>query len=117
MKKIGMRALLGTSLTLAMVLLLAAGVSVAEDKAAPADLTYENATLGNVVFSHKAHLASDAVKDCTTCHTALFEQKKSQGVMKMAAMNEGKLCGSCHKAGGSAAKADVKTACMACHKK
>ncbi|MBI4423471.1 MAG: hypothetical protein HY554_07085 [Elusimicrobia bacterium] len=74
--------------------------------------------LAPVLFQHKTHAENPKIKGgCKDCHEGenpLFEQKRSEEGMKMAAMHAGKLCGACHN--GKKAFA-TKSGCMKCHKK
>jgi len=63
----------------------------------PADFTLQagEGSPGPVTFSHARHLAR--VERCTTCHARTFKMKRDQtGPMTMEAMQQGKLCGTCH---------------------
>jgi c(7)-type cytochrome triheme protein len=68
-----------------------------------------------VAFDHKFH-TKEAGLSCSSCHNSLFTMKTgsilSTGKMTMAAMAEGKFCGTCHD--GSTAFA-TNTKCSACH--
>jgi len=106
--------------------------SIGNAMAVPSGKTVEFASpMGKVTFDGKAH--ADKGFKCADCHTKpkLFEMKKGGDKMTMAAMNEGKFCGTCHdgkkafsvkapadcakchKAGGADAKADAKAAAKA----
>lgn len=69
--------------------------------------------LGPVTFSHQNHLKKGV--QCTDCHVEIFQMKRGQTTggkpMLMAAMNEGKLCGTCH----NGKKAFATTQCLKCH--
>src|SRR5512140_101947 len=92
-------------------------LSVGNVMAVPPGKTVEFASpMGKVIFDGKAH--ADKGFKCADCHTKpkLFEMKKGGDKITMAAMNEGKFCGTCHegnKAFGVKAQAD----CVKCHKK
>ncbi len=95
------------------VLLLSLGNVMA---VAPGKTVEFASPMGKVTFEGKAHAAKGF--KCADCHTKpkLFEMKKGGDKMTMAAMNEGKFCGTCHegtKAFGVKAPAD----CAKCHKK
>ncbi|MBE9504614.1 MAG: hypothetical protein IME96_10605 [Proteobacteria bacterium] len=48
----------------------------------------------DVLFSHKVH---NEVLSCESCHNAIFAKKRgSTEGLSMAAINEGKFCGTCH---------------------
>jgi c(7)-type cytochrome triheme protein len=68
------------------------------------------APMGDVVFSGKIH--ADKGFKCNDCHTKIFPMKQTK--LTMAAMREGKECGTCH----NGEKAfSVKSDCMKCHQK
>ncbi|MFH2123313.1 MAG: c(7)-type cytochrome triheme domain-containing protein [Pseudomonadota bacterium] len=77
------------------------------------DILWEKPT--KVAFSHKIH-TKDAGLTCESCHNDLFRMKKGvaleNGEMTMAAMAEGKFCGTCHD--GSTAFA-TNSKCTSCH--
>jgi len=76
-------------------------------------IVWENPTKVN--FSHKVH-TMDAGLSCDSCHDELFTMESgailATGEMTMAAMTEGKFCGSCHD--GNTAFAS-NTQCVSCH--
>lgn len=78
-----------------------------------APITWDKPT--KVTFSHKTH-TMDAGLTCDSCHDEHFTMETgavlATGKMTMAAMAEGKFCGSCHD--GSTAFA-TNTRCAACH--
>ena len=83
--------------------------------AVPPGKTAEYSTpMGKVVFDGKSH-ASAGLK-CPDCHTKIFPMKKDAGKMKMADINAGKGCGTCHN-GDKAFKASDAANCSKCHKK
>jgi c(7)-type cytochrome triheme protein len=69
---------------------------------------------GKVTFDGKAH--ADKGLKCPDCHTKIFAMKKDAGKMKMADINAGKGCGTCHN-GDKAFKASDPANCTKCHKK
>ncbi len=78
---------------------------------------YAGGAMGKVVFDGKAH--ADKKLACPVCHVKpkLFSQKKEEAAkMTMAAMNEGKFCGSCHN-GKQAFSVKTPADCAKCHKK
>ncbi len=75
------------------------------------DITFENAAMGNVTFSHDFHVGKG--KACTDCHTDPFQMKKGSTKITMADINAGKLCGKCH----NGTDAFAPTDCTKCHKK
>jgi c(7)-type cytochrome triheme protein len=78
-----------------------------------APITWDKPT--KVVFNHAVH-TKDAGLSCESCHIGLFTMKAGavlkSGEMTMAAMAEGKFCGTCHD--GSTAFA-TNTKCSSCH--
>jgi c(7)-type cytochrome triheme protein len=80
-----------------------------------ADIVWAKPT--EVTFSHVVH-TKDAELSCTSCHKGLFRMKAGEvltsGKMTMAAMAEGKYCGTCHD-GSTAFSTD--TQCASCHTK
>ena len=81
----------------------------------PADFEFAGAGQGKVVFSHEKHLAKNP--KCTDCHTKLFKMTKgNRSALKMADMNNGQSCGTCHNE--KAAFGVKETAnCSKCHQK
>jgi len=95
------------------------GAVVAEKAVAqmkgPADFDYAGGAQGKVMFSHEKHLAKDS--KCTACHTKLFKMTKGQrSALKMADMNNGQSCGSCHD-GKVAFGVKDAASCNKCHLK
>ena len=70
--------------------------------------------MGKVTFDGKVH--ADAGLKCPDCHTKIFQMKKDAGKMKMADINAGKGCGTCHN-GTKAFKTNDPKNCTKCHKK
>lgn len=70
---------------------------------------------GKVVFSHEVHTEKQGLK-CAECHPKVFKMKAGGDEVTMAAINEGKFCGSCHD-GKKAFSASDKANCDKCHKK
>ena len=68
---------------------------------------------GKVIIDGKVH--ADAGLKCTDCHTKIWPMKKGTE-MKMADMNAGKYCGTCHY-GEKAFKTGDPASCGKCHKK
>ena len=86
----------------------------------PADFSYEaTKPLTPVPFSHKFHVTEKKLQ-CPECHVKpkLFEMKKlaASSQMKMAKLNEGQFCGTCHNGEKAFATKDAK-ACARCHVK
>jgi c(7)-type cytochrome triheme protein len=91
---------------------------LAEEKKAPAKLTFEAKT-GNVPYNHAAH-AKREKNDCKVCHDKLFEQSakaplKFKAGMHKPAETAKASCGACHRAGGTAF--ETKANCAKCHVK
>src|ERR1035437_2877795 len=91
-------------------------LSIGNAMAVPSGKTVEFASSkGQVIFDGKAH--ADKVMKCADCHSKpkLFEMKKSGDKISMAAMNEGKFCGTCHD-GKKAFSVKAPADCVKCHK-
>jgi c(7)-type cytochrome triheme protein len=100
-------------LAVSAVLMLSTGNVMA----VPSGKTVEFASpMGKVIFDGKAHAATGA--KCADCHVKpkLFEMKKGKDKITMAAMNEGKFCGTCHD-GKQAFSVKAPADCVKCHKK
>jgi len=76
---------------------------------APADITYDEKSVGAVKFSHDNHLAMDF--KCKQCHTGRFKPKVGATGLNMDAMFAGKQCGTCH----NGKKAFTVSDCRSCH--
>lgn len=104
----------------ALLVLLIAVVFVGSAMAVPSGKTLEFAggAMGKVVFSGKVH--ADAGLKCGDCHTKIFPMKgpgkPGAAEFKMADINAGKFCGTCHN-GTKAFKASDAANCSKCHKK
>ena len=101
----------------ARILAVIAGLtlSIGDVMAVPSGKTVEFASpRGKVTFDGKVH--ADKGLKCADCHTKpkLFEMKKGGGKMTMAAMNEGKFCGTCHD-GKKAFSVKAPAGCVKCH--
>jgi c(7)-type cytochrome triheme protein len=86
----------------------------------PPDFSYEETKpLDPVPFSHKFHVSEKKLQ-CPECHIKpkIFEMKKlvASPKMKMANLNEGEFCGTCHNGKRSFATKDAKN-CARCHVK
>lgn len=83
----------------------------------PADFSYEAKPQNPVTFSHKLHVTEKKLQ-CPACHMnpKLFDMKKGSAKIKMAAINKGEFCGSCHNGKKAFAANDPKQ-CATCHKK
>ncbi|MGE5304174.1 MAG: cytochrome c3 family protein [Alphaproteobacteria bacterium] len=82
----------------------------------PPDFTYEDTKpSAPVTFSHKFHVTEKKL-GCPECHTKIFQMKKLSAKMKMADINAGKFCGSCHNGTKAFAAKDPKD-CGKCHVK
>jgi c(7)-type cytochrome triheme protein len=101
---------------LAILAVVAVAAFSASATAVPPGMTVEFAggPMGKVVFSGKIH-ADKGIK-CNECHTKIFQMKKGADKITMAAIKEGKFCGTCHN-GGRAFKANDPANCTKCHKK
>ena len=91
-------------------------LSLGNVMAVPPGKTVEFASpMGKVTFDGKAH--ADKGLTCVDCHTKpkLFEMKKGSDKITMAAMNEGKFCGTCHD-GKKAFSVKAPADCVKCHK-
>ena len=81
----------------------------------PADFDFDGKGSGKVVFSHEKHAAKSP--KCTDCHTKVFKMAKGQRTaLKMADMNTGQACGTCHD-GKTAFSVKDQANCTKCHKK
>jgi hyperosmotically inducible protein len=92
-------------------------LSIGNVMAVPSGKTVEFASpMGKVTFDGKVH--ADKGFKCADCHTKpkLFEMKKGGDKITMAAMNEGKFCGTCHD-GKKAFSVKAPADCAQCHKK
>ena len=91
-------------------------LSIGNVMAVPSGKTVEFASpMGKVTFDGKVH--ADKGLKCANCHTQpkLFGKKIGSDKITMAAMNEGKFCGSCHD-GKAAFSVKTPSDCMKCHK-
>jgi len=95
--------------SLALAVFVASAIAAMPGKT----VEYAGGPLGKVVFDGKVH-ASKGLK-CTDCHTKIFQMKKQEKI-KMADMNAGKNCGTCHN-GEKAFKSGDPANCSKCHKK
>jgi c(7)-type cytochrome triheme protein len=94
-----------TTLVIAVAFLVGSAFAVPPGKT----VVFKSA-MGNVTFDGKIH--ADKGFKCNDCHTKIFPMKQTK--LTMAAMKEGKECGTCH----NGEKAfSVKKDCMKCHKK
>ena len=91
-----------------------AGTAALAQMKPPADYTFKDGDTGQVVFSHQKHV--DKNMKCTDCHTKIFKMAKPTGPLKMADMNAGKECGTCHD-GKKAFATNSQADCAKCHKK
>ena len=81
----------------------------------PADFEFAGGGQGKVVFSHEKHTAKSP--KCTDCHTKIFKMAKGQrSAPKMADMNNGQACGTCHD-GKTSFSVKEQTSCTKCHLK
>ena len=81
----------------------------------PADFEFSGGAQGKVVFSHEKHVAKSP--KCTDCHVKIFKMTKGQrSAPKMADMNNGQSCGTCHD-GKATFSVKEQADCAKCHKK
>jgi c(7)-type cytochrome triheme protein len=81
----------------------------------PADFDFDGKGQGKVAFSHEKHAAKNP--KCTDCHTKVFKMTKGQrSVPKMADMEKGESCGTCHN-GTVAFGVKEQATCAKCHRK
>ncbi len=104
------------SVVLAAILVgMASGVAAAP----PGQDVQWTTPMGVVTFSGQAH--ADAGSQCTECHDmaggggGTFQMKQGTAKQKMAEMNEGKGCGTCHNGEKAFSTADAAN-CAKCHK-
>lgn len=91
-------------------------LSIGNVMAVPSGKTLEFVgSRGKVTFDGKVH--ADKGLKCANCHIKpkLFEMKKGGEKITMAAMNEGKFCGTCHD-GEKAFSVKTQADCVKCHK-
>ena len=67
---------------------------------------------GKVIFKGDVH--SKAGLKCSDCHPKVFQMKKGTAKVKMADINAGKFCGTCHNGKKAFASKDN---CAKCHTK
>ena len=109
----------------AILTVLIAVVFVGSAMAVPPGKTLEftGSPLGKVVFDGKLHMAKG--NKCPDCHTKIFGEMKPKPErlkMKMADLNAGKFCGTCHNGekvinGVTVFKTSDPANCKKCHKK
>ncbi len=81
----------------------------------PADFDFAGGPQGKVSFSHEKHVSKSP--KCTDCHTKIFKMAKGQrSTPKMAEMEKGQSCGTCHD-GTKAFGVKDQASCAKCHKK
>jgi c(7)-type cytochrome triheme protein len=103
-------------LTVLLLTLMVAIAFVGSAMAVPPGKTvdYAGEPMGKVVFDGKIHM--DKGLKCNDCHTKIFQMKSGTVKLKMADLNAGKYCGTCHN-GDKAFKTSDPKSCMKCHKK
>lgn len=111
---------IGAVMLWAVLLAWPAGKSALGQMPVPPDFSYEDTKpLPPVTFSHKFHVTEKKLQ-CAECHInpKIFEMKKfaASPKMKMADLNEGKYCGTCHN-GTKAFAAKDPQKCTTCHQK
>jgi c(7)-type cytochrome triheme protein len=84
--------------------------------AVPADkrITWGGSGQGQVIFEGDEH-AEKGYK-CDTCHPSLFQMKKGEARITLAAHTNGQFCGACHN-GKTAFGTDDPKKCNECHKR
>lgn len=95
---------------LATVAFIGAAVAVPPGKT----IEFAGGPMGKVTFDGKLH--ADKGLKCDSCHTKVFQMKKSTAKITMAAMNKGENCGTCHN-GTKSFKSSDPAKCTTCHKK
>ena len=98
-----------------LAVVLMAVLSIGSSMAVPVGkaVEYAGGPSGKVIMEGKQH----AGLKCPECHPKIWQMKKGAG-MKMAEMNAGKLCGTCHNgAKGQSFKTSDPANCAKCHKK
>jgi c(7)-type cytochrome triheme protein len=84
-------------------------------KMPPETIVFAN-TYGEVTYTHKKHYQRVG-GDCSTCHTAIFQQSREdinyKKALHRAAEASKKSCAACHRVGGNAFAADSN--CTKCH--
>lgn len=89
-----------------------------EDEKPPADFVMKDTGESDwVMLSHTKH--EKKVPKCTSCHPKVFSSKmgrtkETKGELKMAAMEKGEFCGTCHN-GKDNFDVKVKDDCIKCH--
>ena len=76
------------------------------------DITFNTASAGKVVFSHKTHLKKSAEGSKFTCKSCHTTGKQTTPHYTMAQMEKGESCGKCH----NGKTAFPVSKCTACHK-
>jgi c(7)-type cytochrome triheme protein len=107
----GLALVIGLAIATVAFIPEAAGIKV------PPDFSFEKGkgSLGVVTFSHEKHQAKNP--KCTACHTKVFQMKRGKsGPITMAAINQGKFCGTCHN-GAKAFSVKTPADCKKCHVK
>jgi c(7)-type cytochrome triheme protein len=103
-------------ITVLVLMLMAIIAFVGSAIAVPPGKTVEfkGGPMGKVVFDGKIHM--DKGLKCNDCHTKIFQMKKGTQEIKMADMNKGQNCGTCHN-GEKSFKSSDPANCKRCHKK
>ena len=89
------------------------GAAAGSDAAVPADAprrAFVTTSLPNAIFPHWVHRVRF---QCRVCHMALFEPRLGANEITMAAIDEGRFCGSCHN--GKTAFDVSFDSCQRCH--
>lgn len=105
----------GLPLAVAGLVVFFAGAVYSQGGYPPDFQLKQTGAMAPVNFSHKIH-AEKAKRQCTDCHTNVFQMKVGGTTggkpMTMVEMNQGKYCGACHN--GKVAF-PVATECLKCH--
>ena len=89
-----------------------------EEEKPPADFVMKDTGKDDwVMLSHTKH--EKKVPKCTSCHPKVFSSKfgrtkETKGEIKMAAMEKGEFCGTCHN-GKDSFDVKAKEECVKCH--
>ncbi len=78
------------------------------------DIVFKPQKAKEVVFSHDFHV-KDLGLACQRCHPAPYVTREKDKPVTMAAMAQGKSCGTCHN-GKEAFSVKAKNSCSKCHR-
>ncbi len=101
----------------AIALWMSPNPALSQQAPVPKDFTFDQTKpLGPVTFSHKFHVTEKKLQ-CPDCHTKIFQMKRvAASQMKMANLNKGEYCGTCHNGKKAFGTKDTKD-CGKCHAK